>query len=109
MPKGKIDAHQLRQRDTILLPFKRNIASLSIRLDKWEADTKPGTTAIARSAAQTKAKDAIVELDNQVARLKDAKFPQGTLDAAVAGQVEAMHASYGRIRNALKDIARPMQ
>ncbi len=109
MPKGKIDAHQIRQRDTIVLPFKRNIASLSIRLDRWETDTKPGTTATVRSAAQGKAKDAIVELDNHVDRLKDVKFPQGTLDTAFAGQVEAMHVSYGRIRDALKDIARPLQ
>lgn len=105
MPKGKIDAQQIRQRDSIVLPFKRNIASLSIRLDKWETDTKPGTAASTRSAAQTKAKDAIVELDTQVARLKDVKFPQGTFDTAFAGQVEAIQVSYGRIRDALRDIA----
>lgn len=109
MSKGKKDAHQIRQRDTMVLPFKRNIASLSIRLDRWENDTKPGTTTTVRSAAQGRAKDAIVELDNQVARLKDVKFPQGTFDTALAGQVEAMHVSYGRIRDALEGIARPLQ
>ncbi|HEY9012623.1 MAG TPA: hypothetical protein VIN06_16575 [Devosia sp.] len=105
MAKAKIDAQKLRQRDAMVLPFKRNIASLSIRLDKWQSSARQGGSLAERTEAQTLARDAIAEVDTQLVKLADVKFPAETQDKAFAGDLETMQANYSRIRQALKAVA----
>lgn len=105
MAKAKIDAQKMRQRDAMVLPFKRNLASLSIRLDKWQSTAKQGNSLSDRTATQASAKDAIAEVDAQLIKLADVKFPAETHDKAFEGELETMQASYARIRNALQAVA----
>jgi hypothetical protein len=105
MATAKIDAHNARMRDALILPFKRKIASLTIRADIWKSAAKSTKDEVARGEAQERARGAIVEVDGQVADLADLKFPAETKASAVQPELERMKASYADIRKTLVSIA----
>ena len=101
----KTDAVATRQREAMILPFKRKIASLSIRADNWKRAVKAAKDDSARSEAQTLAKDAITEIDGQLADLDDVKFPPETKAGVAQAELDKMKASYADIRKAMVAIA----
>jgi len=102
----KMDAHNARVRDALILPFKRRIASLTIRADIWKNEAKPSAkNADARGEAQARALAALTEVDTQVADLADIKFPADTKTSIVQAEMDKMKASYADIRKALVAIA----
>jgi hypothetical protein len=106
MATAKIDAHNARVRDALILPFKRKIASLNIRADIWKNDAKPtAKNAEARNEAQARARAALTEVDTQVADLADIKFPADTKTSIVQAEMDKMKASYADIRKVLVAIA----
>lgn len=106
MATAKIDAHNARVRDALILPFKRKIASLNIRADIWKNEAKPtAKNAEARSEAQARARAALTEVDAQMADLADIKFPADTKTSVVKAEMEKMNASYADVRKVLVTIA----
>ena len=101
----KIDALALRQRDAMILPFKRKIASLTIRADNWKRAVKSSKDDGARAEAQTLAQSAIAEIDGQLTDLQDIKFPPETKANSVQPELERMKASYADIRKTLVAIS----
>ena len=102
---SKTDAFNARQRDALILPFKRKIASLSIRADNWKRATKADKDAEARNEALSLAQGAIAEIDGQLADLQDIKFPPETKANTVQAELEKMRASYADLRKTLVAIA----
>lgn len=100
----KLDAHNARVRDALILPFKRRIASLAIRTDIWKSATKPSKDSTVRSEAQERALGAIAEIDAQVADLSDIKFPAETKTSIIQAELDKMKASYADIRKTLVTI-----
>lgn len=99
------DAYALRARDALLLPFKRRIASWLIRADIWQEASAPGAkNAAARAEATERARNAVVELDEQVVNLSDIKFPDTISAKLVAGELADMKKSYTAIRATLVEI-----
>lgn len=101
----KADAFNARQRDAMILPFKRKIASLAIRADNWKRAVKAAKDDGARNEAQTLAQGAIVEIDGQLADLQDIKFPAETKANTAQVEMDKMKASYADIRKALIAIS----
>lgn len=102
----KLDAHNARVRDALILPFKRRIASLQIRTDIWKSAAKAsGKNPEARTDALERAAVAITEIDTQVADLSDIKFPAETKTSIIQAELDKMKASYADIRKALEGIA----
>jgi hypothetical protein len=108
MATAKIEAHNIRVRDALILPFKRRIASLAIRTDIWKSAAKPAAkNDAARSEAQERARGAIMEIDEQVAGLADIKFPADMKTKPLEAELDKMKASYAEIRSTLEKIATP--
>lgn len=102
---SKTDVFNARQRDALILPFKRKIASLSIRADNWKRATKADKDAEVRNEAQTLAQSAIAEIDGQLADLQDIKFPPETKANTAQVEIDKMKASYADLRKTLAAIA----
>lgn len=100
MATAKVDAHNIRIRDALFLPFKRRIASLSIRTENWKSADSAG-----RAEAQGLARSAIAEVDEQVAGLSDLKFPAELKPKPLADEIDRMKASYAELRKSLVAIA----
>lgn len=94
----KADAQNARARDALILPFKRKIASLAIRADRWSNESKD-------SEIRERALGAIAEVDAQVADLAAIKFPAETKAKVAEAEVDKMRASYADIRKMLEKIA----
>ena len=102
---SKTDVFNARQRDALILPFKRKIASLAIRADNWKRATKADKDAEARNEALSLAQGAIAEIDGQLADLQDIKFPPETKANTAQAELEKMRASYADLRKTLVAIA----
>lgn len=84
MPNRKIDAHQIRQRDILVLPLKRNIPACRWpgQMGNQDKDRQHFSRTI-RSADQ--GQERCCRGRRLVGSLKDIKFPDGALDNAFAG------------------------
>jgi hypothetical protein len=106
MATAKLDAHNARVRDALILPYKRRIASLLIRTDIWKSATKSAAKdAAAHAEAQERARGAIAEIDEQVSGLADIKPPADTKTKLFDAEIDKMKADYAGIRETLQKIA----
>lgn len=101
MASPALDAQTIRARDALLLPYRRRIASWTIRTDIWQA----AKDADARSDATASAKKALPEMDAQLADLVGINFPDAMKSKLLDAEMVKLKASYAAIRQILVGLA----
>ena len=93
--------------DALLLPYRRRIASWTIRTDIWQAaaQTTSAKDADSRTEATASARKALPELDAQLFNLGDINFPEAMKSKLLDAELVKLKASYGAIRQILVGLA----
>lgn len=100
MALTKLEEYHARVRDGLILPFKRKMASLSIRADIWKdalASLPEGDATQTRSLTL----DAITEIDTQVVQLADLKLPGERKARASEAEVQELLGAFAAMRTLL--------
>ena len=107
MATAKIEAHNIRVRDALILPFKRRIASLAIRTDIWK-DTLAGSKSAGvdgQVETRSRALGAITEVDDLVSLLMDLKLPGEKKARDSEAEVKRLAEAFAAMRLVLVGMA----
>ena len=104
MAPTKLDEYHARVRDGLILPFKRKMASLTIRSDIWKDDLAKGAQG---DTAQTRSLTlgAIEEIDAQLIQLADLKLPGERKARASEAEVQELLGAFATMRSVLVTMA----
>lgn len=99
MAVTKNDAHEARVRDAMILPFKRKMASLTIRSDLWKDHLGPKSKPNdGQLRTRSLARSAIAEVDEQVILLGDLKLPGEKKARDSEAEVQGLMTSFAAMR-----------
>lgn len=103
---SKIDAHNARVRDALILPFRRKMASLTIRTDIWRDDLcAKSKQAAGHEDTRARALGAITEVDDQMVLLTDLKLPGEKKARDSEAQVKTLLEAFAEMRVMLSGMA----
>ena len=104
MALTKLEEYHARVRDALILPFKRKMASLTIRSDIWREEL---ASLPESDSTQTRSLTlgAIAEIDTQVIALADLKLPGERKARASEAEVQELLGTFAAMRSLLVTMA----
>jgi hypothetical protein len=104
MALTKLEEYHARVRDALILPFKRKMASLTIRSDIWK-ENLAGLPEGDSTETKSLTLGAIAEIDTQVIQLADLKLPGERKARASEAEVQELLGEFAAMRSVLVTMA----